>query len=159
MVTRCIADFLGFGEQIRDVKNPKAKYSENEIYQHITNCQVFLSYNTDETKLLKRQAAFKESMEFLLKLTERGNILEASRWGITKPLRIIGNLFKAKSLDNESLWMKYLGRSVAALIFKKEKDIGKAAAILLLTALDIAYISVLSVSSSSFFSARYCLQS
>lgn len=159
MVTRCIADFLGFGEQIRDVKNPKAKYSENQIYQHITNCQVFLSYNTDETKLLKRQAAFKESMQFLLKLTERGNILEASRWDITKPLRIIENLFKAKSLDNESLWMKDLGRSVAALIFKKEKDIGKAAAILLLTALDIAYISVLSVSSSSFFSARCYLQS
>ena len=70
VVTRCIADFLGFGDQIRDVGNKKAKYSENEIYQHITNCQIFLSYNADETKLIKRRAAFKKSMAFLLRLAE-----------------------------------------------------------------------------------------
>lgn len=70
MVTRCIADFLGFGDQIRDVSNKKAKYTENELYRHITNCQTFLSYNTDETKLIKRRAAFKESMNVLLQLAE-----------------------------------------------------------------------------------------
>ena len=69
---------------MRNVGNSKAKYSENEIYQHITNCQVFLSYNADETKLLKRRAAFKSSMEFLLDLAEQGSIYEASRGGVSR---------------------------------------------------------------------------
>ncbi|KAL8693454.1 MAG: hypothetical protein Q9218_001725 [Villophora microphyllina] len=143
VITRCIADFLGFGDQIRSIENPKAKYSENEIYQHITNCQVFLSYNADETKLLKRRTAFKESMEFLLTLAEGGNILEASRWGVVKTFR---GLFKATAIDDHgkaSESMRALGRSVAATILREERDTGKAAAILLLTALDVAYISVL----------------
>ena len=142
VVTRCIADFLGFGNHVRNVGNENAKFSENEIYQHITNCQMFMSYNADETKLLKRRTDFKRSMEFLLKLAEEGNILEASRWGISK----FGRSFFSKH-DHEvtSKAMKALGRSVAARILEDERDGGKAAAMLLLTALDVAYISVLAV--------------
>ncbi|KAL8966247.1 MAG: hypothetical protein Q9183_003455, partial [Haloplaca sp. 2 TL-2023] len=143
VVTRCIADFLGFGSQVRNTGNPNAKYSENEIYQHITNCQVFLSYNADETKLIQRRTAFKNSMAFLLKLAEEGNILEASRWGVTRTIRGFFKENTASAQETASEPMRALGRSVADRILRDENDSGKAAAILLLTALDIAYISVL----------------
>ncbi|KAL8725978.1 MAG: hypothetical protein Q9166_007012 [cf. Caloplaca sp. 2 TL-2023] len=143
VMTRCIADFLGFGDQVRNIGNTKARYSENEIYQHITNCQDFLAYNTDETKLLRRRNAFKQSLAFLLKLAEEGNILEASRWQVSKAIRglVQGRATSENHVALES--MKTLGRSVANRILKDEKDSGKAAAILLMTALDVAYISVL----------------
>ncbi|KAI4268582.1 MAG: hypothetical protein LQ337_007756 [Flavoplaca oasis] len=143
VITRCFADFLGFGDQVKNIDNPKAKYSENEIYQHITNCQMFLAYNADETKLLKRRIAFKKSMAFLLKLAEEGNIQEASRYTLSRTLR---SLFKRKPHSRSDLaldFMRVLGRSVADTILDEERDSGKAAAILLLTALDVAYISVL----------------
>ncbi|KAL8813523.1 MAG: hypothetical protein Q9200_000197 [Gallowayella weberi] len=143
VVTRCVADFLGFGDQVRNTGNPKAKYTENEIYQHITNSQVFLAYNADETKLLKRRNAFRQSMAFLLKLAREGNILEASRWRVSTVIR---GLFKCKAhsaSDIASDSMRALGLSAAKEILENEKDSGKAAAILLLAALDVAYISVL----------------
>ena len=61
VITRYIADFLGFGDRIRANAGSTGTLSENEIYQHITNCQVYSSYNADETKLLKRRKAFKVS--------------------------------------------------------------------------------------------------
>ena len=107
---------------------------------------MFLAYNADETKLLKRRTAFKKSMAFLLKLAKEGNILEASRYALSRTLQ---GLFKRKphsrydmALDS----MRVLGRSVADTILDEERDSGKAAAILLLAALDVAYISVLAVS-------------
>ena len=107
---------------------------------------MFLAYNADETKLLKRRAAFKKSMVFLLRLAEEGNILEASRYALSRTLR---GLFKRKPhsrYDMASDSMRVLGHSVADTILEDERDSGKAAAILLLTALDVAYISVLAVS-------------
>ena len=86
----------------------------------------------------------------------QGNILEASRWPISKPFlglaTFVGGLFKSKAASDNSAaikGMKDLGKLAADRILKKEKDSGKAAAILLLTALDIAYISVLAVGSST----------
>ena len=149
VVTRCIADFLGFGHQVKDLGNSQAKYSENEIYQHITNCQMFLAYNADETKLLKRRNAFKDSMEFLLNLAKEGNILEASRWGISKSLKSLFNQKPTSTRDQEIGQMKALGLEAADRILKQEKDSGKAAAILLLAALDVAYIGVLAVCRSN----------
>lgn len=37
-ITRYVADFLGLGHMVRSEANPLAKYSENDLYQHITNC-------------------------------------------------------------------------------------------------------------------------
>jgi hypothetical protein len=144
VTTRYVADFLGFGHLVRSDNNPNAPYSENEIYQHITNCQIFLSYNADETKLLKRRAAFRSSMNFLYKLTEQANILEANRWTIVRWARnSIRYLFGRKS-DNP---MTELGYKVAQQILSHEKDAGKAAAVLLLVGLDSAYNSVLAFTS------------
>lgn len=150
VITRCIADFLGFGDQIRDIGNKKAKFTENELYRHITNCQTFLSYNTDETKLIKRRAAFKDSITVLTQLAQEGNIRQAQRWSITKAISGVAGfffgMFKARKGDTAaSRGMKNLGKLVASRIVASERNSAKAAAILILTALDIAYVSVLAV--------------
>ena len=94
-------------------------------------------------------------MQFLTKLAEEGNISEARRWRITDGFvnigKFIAGLFKSKKTSGDDAAtdpMKALGRAVALHILEKQnkKDVSKAAAILLLTALDIAYISVLAVS-------------
>ena len=138
MTTRYVADFLGFGHLIKGNQNPKAPYSENQIYQHITNCQVFFSYNADETKLLNRRKACRSSMNFLYDLTENGNIWQANRWSITRDILSMHR--------KESNPMVELGFKVAERVLKHERDAGKSAAILLLIALDSAYNSVLAVS-------------
>jgi hypothetical protein len=135
VTTRYVADFLGFGHLICEEKNPKAPYSENEIYQHITNCHVFLSYNADETKLLKRRKAFRSSMQFLYDLTLNGNIYEASRWTISQAL------FGMKRGNP----MTKLGFEVAQHVLQHEKSTARAAAVLVFVGLHTAYNSVLAV--------------
>ncbi|KAK5561933.1 hypothetical protein LTR46_000738 [Exophiala xenobiotica] len=137
VTTRYVADFLGFGHLVNSEKNSKAPHSENEIYQHITNCQVFLSYNADETKLLKRRKAFKSSMEFLYNLTLDGNISEASRSMISQQLW-------GRKRDNP---MAELGFQVAQHVLKHERSTTKAAAILVFVGLHTAYNSVLAFTS------------
>ncbi|KAL4727914.1 hypothetical protein ACLX1H_004611 [Fusarium chlamydosporum] len=145
IVTRFVADFLGFGHLLRSETNSYAPYSENEVYQHINNCQVFLSYNTDETKLLKRRKAFRDSMSHLLKLTEEGTIREAGKWRTT---RWVQNFFGAvASFGYEKpKFMTALGYRVAGEVLQREPNTSKAATILLLTGLDSAYNAVLAVS-------------
>ena len=113
--------------------------------QHITNCQTFLSYNIDETKMLKRRKAFQTSMTFLYNLTKEGSILEASRGPIARcsinTLRYVIRMGRKKTTNA----MVQLGLQVARQVFDHEKDFGRAAAILLLIALDSAYNSVLAV--------------
>lgn len=130
-----MADFLGFGHLIRSEKNLSHSHSENEIYQHITNCQTFLSYNVDETKLLKRRAAFETSIQLLARLTREGNIAEANQWDLTQALF-------GRQRTNP---MTQLGFRVAKRILAQEKSADKAAAILLFMGLDLAYNSVLAV--------------
>ncbi|KAJ9424436.1 heme peroxidase-domain-containing protein [Fusarium oxysporum] len=123
VVTRYVADFLGFGNKLfKTPTDAKDTYSENEIYRHITNCQIFLSYNADETKWLQRREAFKASMKKLIELTQRGTIWEAGQWDITRAL------FGKK----ETNAMHDLGVFVAKQVLAYEKDQSKAAAILLL---------------------------
>lgn len=144
IVTRYVADFLGFGDKLRKVAtDAKDKYSENEIYQHITNCQVFLTYNVDETKWMPRRQAFQASMKKLIDLTQKGTIWEANQWDITRAL------FGKKQTNP----MHELGVFVAKQVLDYEKDQGKAAAILLLICLDFAYNAVVSVSDSSVLSS------
>jgi hypothetical protein len=141
--TRYVADFLGFGHLLRSEENPKGLYSENEIYQHITNCHVFLSYNADETKLLKRRKAFKTSIQFLYKLTSDGNIAEAGKWGIFQRAR-----------NNP---MTELGFEVAQHVLRHEQSYSRAASILVFIGLHTAYNTVLAFSSvlNSFFRELY----
>ncbi|KAK4160491.1 linoleate diol synthase [Cladorrhinum sp. PSN259] len=136
VVTHYVADFLGFGDKLcKDATNASNDtYSENEIYQHITNCQVFLAYSTDETKWMRRRQAFQTSMEKLMDLTHKGTIWQASQWDITRAL------FGKKKTNP----MTELGDFVAKQVLAYEKDRTKAAAILLLVCLDFAYNAVVS---------------
>lgn len=138
IITRYVGDFLGFSHQIRNPGNMKAKYSENEIYQHITNCQVFLSYNADETKLLKRRAAFRDSMKFLFELTKQGHIREANKFPLTQ---LVDSVFGPRKNT-----MEKLGLRIAHEVIHNEGEFEKSAAILMLIGLDTAYNSVLAVS-------------
>ncbi|KAK0616129.1 heme peroxidase-domain-containing protein [Bombardia bombarda] len=147
VTTRYVADFLGFGYLVRSEANPSGKYSENEIYQHITNCQVYLAYNADETKLLKRRKAFKESIGFLFELTlKKGNIAKASKLFITRQIQTLGRwLWACGKVRNNP--MTELGLKIAQQILENEHDSGRSAAILLLIGLDSAYNSVLAFTS------------
>jgi hypothetical protein len=84
-------------------------------------------------------------MKFLYELTQGANILEASRWTVSRWVR--GGFSYVwsfgKKIDNP---MAKLGLNVAQQILEHEQDLGRAAAILLLIALDSAYNSVLAVS-------------
>lgn len=77
-------------------------------------------------------------MKFLYDLTRNGNIWQANRWSITRDFISMGK--------EESNPMVELGFKVAERILEHERDAGSSAAILLLTALDSAYNSVLAVS-------------
>jgi hypothetical protein len=119
----------------------KDTYSENEIYQYITDCQVFLTYNADETKWMQRRKAFQASMKKLIDLTQKGTIWEARQWDITRALF-------GKRPTNA---MHELGVFVAKQVLDYEKDQSRASAILLLICLDFAYNAVVSVSDPNVF--------
>ena len=134
MITRYVADVLGFTHRLRSEKNPKAEFFEDEIYQHFTKCQTFLASGVDETKRLSRRTAFTNSMQFLYGLAETGQVIAVSRWSPSN----------GKDDDPETK-MKRFGMKRAESALGQNKDISKAAASLLLIALDGAYNSVLAV--------------
>lgn len=124
---------------MRTEKNKHGEFPENEIYQHITNCQTFLAYGVDETKMLSRRAAFKSSMQFLYDLAESGNIRAATRFSFS-------SFFSRNGVEESpETKMKDFGMKIAKSVLEKDEDAGKATATLLLIALDGAYNSVLAV--------------
>ncbi len=134
-----MADLLGFNHRLRTEKNPKGEFSENEIYQHITNCQTFLAYGVDETKMLSRRAAFKTSLQFLYDLAESGNVRAASKFSFS-------DYFSKNSTDESpETKMKSFGMKIVKSVLEQDKGAGRATATLLLIALDGAYNSVLAV--------------
>ena len=90
--------------------------------------------------MLSRRAAFENSMQFLFDLAKSGNVRAVSRWSLS-------SLFSWHGKDDSSeKKMKNFGMKIAKSVLEQDKDIGKAAASLLLIALDGAYNSVLAVS-------------
>ena len=81
-------------------------------------------------------------MQFLFSLAESGNIKDATLMPVTRWVR---KLF-GQGAESKPKSMRELGKLVAQRILESERDAGRAAAILLLTALDGAYNSVLAVS-------------
>jgi len=151
VVTRYMASFLGFSHKLREIPATSTvlgkhtqtaqhgTYTENEIYQHITNCQVFLAYNTDETKWMARRRAFQKSVEFLISLATHGTIWEANQiFGLS-------NMLFGKEENNP---MHRMGVFVARQVLKHEPNRVRAAAILLLISLDFAYNAVVSFSAT-----------
>lgn len=89
---------------------------------------------------MERRQAFKLSIQKLIDLTQKGSIWDGSQWEITKAL------FGRKDTNA----MHQLGVFVAKQILEFERDQSKAAAILLLICLDLAYNAVVSVSLSRY---------
>ncbi|KAK6220812.1 hypothetical protein LQW54_001730 [Pestalotiopsis sp. IQ-011] len=137
VVTRFVAAFLGFDDRLCTVANEPHKMTENQVNQHITNCQIFLSYNADETKWMARRQAFTTSMDKLIDLTHQGTVLGAccNPWSI-------GGMFEKKNTNP----MHELGLFVAKHVLGYVGDRSRAAAIMVLVGLDFAYNSVNSFS-------------
>ena len=81
-------------------------------------------------------------MQFLFSLAESGNVRDATLMPVTRWAR---KLF-GQGAETKPKSIKEVGKLVAQRIMESERDAGRTAAILLLTALDAAYNSVLAVS-------------
>ena len=74
VITRFVADWLGFWDRVKSVEYPDREFSENQIYQHLDNCQDYQSWDADQTKSMKRRQLFKTSILELKKLADDGVI-------------------------------------------------------------------------------------
>ena len=109
------------------------------IYQHLSNCQDYLTYNSDEVSIFPRRVEFRKSIEWLKNASEYGirQVYDGKR-GKNKPddvvwdVRQFGNSMASKLLDN--------------LKGDKDQVIREAAAIRLSIALDAVHKSILVVS-------------
>lgn len=144
VVTRFVADFLGFGEDIKTEEHLDRKYDENQIYKHFTNCQDFLTFNADETTAWKRRVDFTKSMQFLKDTTER--CVDAAQPGIFGS--IFGGPSYGSAKDGETVKsLRKFGAEIAKVLVKeKRKTKEEAAAIMLYTAIDATYKCILVVS-------------
>lgn len=81
VMTRFAADFLGFGHLIKtEVQTGKdRKYDEDKIYSLFTDCQDYLTFDSDETRAFRRRKAFQSSITELKKLAE-GGVADARGW-------------------------------------------------------------------------------
>ena len=69
VITRFVADVLGFGHLIKTREQLYRPYEENEIYDHIINCQDWVTFDADETRTYRRREKFRASIKVLQKLT------------------------------------------------------------------------------------------
>lgn len=81
VMTRFAADFLGFGHLIKtDHQTGKERvYDEDKIYALFTDCQDYLTFDSDETRAFRRRKAFQSSIKELKKLAE-GGVADARGW-------------------------------------------------------------------------------
>jgi hypothetical protein len=143
-----VADFLGFGRDIKTEEHMDRKYDENQIYRHFTNCQDFLTFNPDETTTWKRRVNFTKSMQFLKETTER--CVEAAQPGLFGS--IFGGPSYGSAQDGETVKsLRKFGVNIAQYLVKEKcKTKEEAAAIMLFTAINATYKSILVVSFTAF---------
>ena len=146
VITRFLADFLGFGHLIKTKKFPSRPYEENEIYEHFINCQDYLTFDADDTRAFRRRKAFQTSLKFLKDLTEEA-VEDAQRMWFEG---VRGRTYHTTDGDNELVReLRKFGVSSAqdlTAYFTKEKYENPkeaAAAVLLGAALDASHKSVM----------------
>lgn len=54
VITRFVADLLGFWDNVKTEQHKDRLYNENQSYQHIDKCQSYKAYESDEVTLWKR---------------------------------------------------------------------------------------------------------
>lgn len=154
VVGRFVADFLGFGHRVKTEPSPHREYDENQIYEHFTNCQDYLTYDSDETRAFRRRKAFQKSIKLLTTLTEDG--VNNAAWHV-------GELFRAKQyhrVNGDShavIALRKFGAQVANKLVdtldsrytKDPAEMGNqqqmAAAVMLASALDSTHKSIVMV--------------
>lgn len=147
IITRFVSDFLGFFDSVKTVKHPNRPYSESQIYQHISNCQDYLSYASDETTAWKRRQDFKKSIAFLSELTKNGT-------PDTGLFNRALSLFKAVEVEDKPIMdLRAYGADCSAVLMRELNDADQVTAAKMVVALNAAHKAVLMVRMS--FSSRY----
>ncbi|MCJ1465542.1 hypothetical protein MMC07_004160 [Pseudocyphellaria aurata] len=137
VVTRFFVDFLGFWDCVQTPQHPNRQYNENEIYEHICNCQDYRSYNSDETTMWKRRLAFKKSIIFLREKAEYGARRARGFFGlIPRDNKTTGDRAYVVALRN-------FGVKVSKAFAKKLKNTDEVAAMMLVIALEAVHKSVM----------------
>lgn len=130
-----VADFLGFWDWKPNQKESVA--SPGVVYQHLSNCQDYLTYNSDVLSVFPRRINFNCSINWLSQASIYGikQVKEGRRkaWSNPKP-----NDYVEK--------VKRFGTSMAEALLDMNLNVDLAAAIRLSIALDAVHKSVLMVS-------------
>ena len=150
VITRFVADFLGFWDSVKTPANTQRKYNENQIYQHIHNCQAYLAYCSDETTIWKRRVAFKASIQFLK---------ERSEYGVQQAQEGVFGTWFSRNLRTEGdqdyvVKLREFGVTAIRALIKRLGNSEKVAAMMLAIVLDAAHKSVMTVSCTSVYRTR-----
>ena len=72
VITRFVADLVGFGHLMKTREQLHRPYEENDIYAHITNCQDWVTFDADETQTYRAREKFRASIKLLMQLAKDG---------------------------------------------------------------------------------------
>lgn len=134
VITRFVADLIGFWDQVKTVEFPNRKYEENDIYFHIENCQNFETHDSDPTTRWRRRMAYQESIKGLKLLAEDG--IYRSQHGWLEDVLHSRSYGTEKDGDHVHSLRKVGVKLVQTLL--KKWSVEEVAAFMLCTALDTA---------------------
>lgn len=143
VITRFFADWLGFWDRVRTVEFPNREFSENAVYELLDNCQDYQSWDSDQTKGMKRRQLFKTSIQKLKALADYG--VRKSSVG----LFYWRNLFRTYGTGRELLnspevhGMRKLAVKSTQALLQKGYSYDEVSSIMLRFALDSAHKLVL----------------
>lgn len=135
IVAQFIADFLGFWDWI-DPETKQGAGNARVVYEHLSNCQNYLTYDSDETTVASRRIAFKKSIRWLN---------DGAKYGV-KQVKDNGAKRGATGPDKVVSELKQFGTQMALELLKRGATVEEAAAIRLSIALDAVHKSILTVS-------------
>ncbi|MCJ1402641.1 hypothetical protein MMC11_005861 [Xylographa trunciseda] len=139
VVAQFVSDFLGFWDWT-DPDEPKDSATDASItYQHLSNCQDYLTYNSDELSVFPRRIEFRKSILWLNKASIHGikQVSDGKR-GSKQPKDVSDNIWKVRDFGSS------MARELLNLKLDKDKVTrDEAAAIRLSIALDAVHKSIL----------------
>ncbi|MCJ1308958.1 hypothetical protein MMC25_002613 [Agyrium rufum] len=138
IITRFVADLLGFWDCIKTPANLDRPYTENQIYQLIHDSQDYLAYNSDETTMWKRRDVFKKSLETLKEKAEYGvQRAQGGFFGLfVKPLQMEGD-------KDYVVKLREFGVEASKALLKSMSGTEEVAAMMLVLSMEAAHKSVM----------------
>ena len=133
VVAKFVTDFLGFWDW-NDPNTNKPVSDARVVYNHLSNCQDYLTYNSDELTVFPRRIEFRASIDWLKKAAEYG-------------IRKVHDMEREKEAGEDTVsQLRHLGTAMAkTLLITHGLSVEQAAAIRLAIALDAVHKSVLMV--------------